>query len=77
MDYGFRVGFLPFHRAPNQRMKLTCRSGHNWWNGFFLIVAAPAREAKLVLPKRVERFRIRDAGQRLPIAPGECAESAL
>jgi hypothetical protein len=28
---------------PNQRMKLSCRSGHNWRNWFFLIVAAPAR----------------------------------
>ena len=32
---------------PNKRMKLSCRSGHIWWNAlgkpFFLIVAAPAR----------------------------------
>ena len=28
---------------PNKRMKLSCRSGHPWWNEFFLIVAAPAR----------------------------------
>ena len=28
---------------PNQRMKLSHRGGHFWWNGFFLIVAAPAR----------------------------------
>src|SRR5262249_20435029 len=28
---------------PNKRMKLSCRSGHDWWNNFFLLVAAPAR----------------------------------
>jgi hypothetical protein len=28
---------------PNKRMKLSCRSDHDWWNWFFLIVAAPAR----------------------------------
>ena len=28
---------------PNMRMKLSCRSGHDWRNKFFLIVAAPAR----------------------------------
>jgi hypothetical protein len=28
---------------PNLRMKLSCRSGHSWWNKFFLIEAAPAR----------------------------------
>jgi hypothetical protein len=30
-------------RQPNQRMKLSCRSSHFWWNQVFLIVAAPAR----------------------------------
>jgi hypothetical protein len=25
------------------RMKLSCRSGHDWWNKSFLLVAAPAR----------------------------------
>src|SRR5262249_6681939 len=29
--------------VPNQRMKLSCRSGHDWWNKLFLLVAAPAR----------------------------------
>jgi hypothetical protein len=47
MNYGFRVGFLPLHTAPNQRMKLACRGGHAWWNGqgkpFFFFVAVPAR----------------------------------
>ena len=28
---------------PNKRMKLSCRSGHSWWNKSFLLVAAPAR----------------------------------
>jgi hypothetical protein len=32
---------------PNQRMKLSCRSGHDWWNTrgrpSFFLVAAPAR----------------------------------
>jgi hypothetical protein len=30
-------------RLPNQRMKLPCRSGHDWRNKSFLLVAAPAR----------------------------------
>jgi hypothetical protein len=29
--------------TPNLRMKLSCRSGHYWWNRSFLVVAAPAR----------------------------------
>jgi hypothetical protein len=37
-------GRSAFYRVrPNRRMKLSCRSGHDWWNWFFLIVAAPAR----------------------------------
>jgi hypothetical protein len=37
-------GPLAFDRVqPNKRMKLSCRSGHDWWKWFFLIVAAPAR----------------------------------
>jgi hypothetical protein len=41
-----RIGLatLPIQRvAPNMRMKLLCRSGHFWWNSFFVLVAAPAR----------------------------------
>jgi hypothetical protein len=28
---------------PNQRIKLSRRGGHSWWNWFVLIVAAPPR----------------------------------
>jgi hypothetical protein len=30
-------------QPPNQRMKLSRRSGHFWWNKSFLIVAAAPR----------------------------------
>jgi hypothetical protein len=37
----------PIETRPNQRMKLSRRGGHFWWNAqgkpSFLIVAAPAR----------------------------------
>jgi hypothetical protein len=43
MTYGFRVGFLPLHGAPNQRMKLTWRGGRLIGKGSILIVAAAPR----------------------------------
>jgi hypothetical protein len=45
MKYGFRIGFLPFHGAPNQRMKLTRRGGHSFLNKVFFLLVPVHREA--------------------------------